>query len=68
MPPLFSVCPMHPELKDKSPECCPKYVMAPGKGAAFLYSLIATIAPGVSPETMREGALVAIFFHSDIIY
>ncbi|MEW6743630.1 MAG: heavy metal translocating P-type ATPase [Planctomycetota bacterium] len=37
-------------------------LIAIGTGAAFLYSVLATLAPGLLPDTMRESALPAVYF------
>ncbi len=33
-----------------------------GAGAAYLYSLIATVAPGIFPESLRPGGELALYF------
>ena len=33
-----------------------------GAGAAYLYSLIATVAPGIFPESLRHGGELALYF------
>jgi Cu+-exporting ATPase len=35
-----------------------------GTGVAFVYSVIATLAPGIFPESFREGGTVAVYFES----
>jgi Cu+-exporting ATPase len=40
-------------------------LIALGTSAAFVYSLVATIAPGLFPETMREaGGVVGVYFEA----
>ncbi|MGO9049950.1 MAG: copper-transporting P-type ATPase [Xanthobacteraceae bacterium] len=35
-----------------------------GIGAAYLYSLVATFAPGLFPETLRQGGIVAVYYEA----
>ena len=43
-------------------------LIALGTGAAYLYSLIATIAPGLFPETMRDShGLVPVYFEAGAV-
>jgi Cu+-exporting ATPase len=40
-------------------------LIATGTGAAYVYSLIATLAPGIFPESLRmEGGRVAVYFEA----
>ena len=35
-----------------------------GVGVAYLYSVVATIAPGIFPETFREGGVVNVYYEA----
>ncbi|MCB9990663.1 MAG: copper-translocating P-type ATPase [Rhodospirillales bacterium] len=39
-------------------------LIAMGTGVAWLYSIIATLAPGIFPETFRQGGTVAVYFEA----
>ncbi len=39
-------------------------LIALGVGAAFLYSLAATFAPGLFPETLRQEGIVAVYYEA----
>ena len=39
-------------------------LIAMGTGVAWLYSIIATLAPGIFPEAFRQGGTVAVYFEA----
>ena len=39
-------------------------MIAMGTGVAWLYSIIATLAPGIFPEAFRQGGTVAVYFEA----
>src|SRR5579883_1398680 len=39
-------------------------LIATGVLAAYIYSLVATVAPGIFPPSMREGGHIAVYFES----
>ena len=39
-------------------------MIAMGTGVAWLYSIIATLAPGIFPEIFRQGGTVAVYFEA----
>lgn len=39
-------------------------LIAIGTGAAYIYSIIAVVAPNIFPETMRENGVVAVYFEA----
>lgn len=52
-----------------SSEPQPEHVDAdrPGTGAAFIYSTIATIAPGIFPETFMSMGRVSVYFEAAVV-
>jgi Cu+-exporting ATPase len=39
-----------------------------GTGTAYIYSLVATIAPDLFPESLQEGGLVPVYFESAAVF
>lgn len=39
-------------------------LIAMGTGVAWLYSIVATLAPGIFPDTFRQGGTVAVYFEA----
>ncbi|GJL76646.1 copper-translocating P-type ATPase [Nitrosomonas sp.] len=42
-------------------------LIAMGTGVAWLYSIVATLAPGIFPETFRQNGVVAVYFEASAV-